>query len=96
MHARVTRLEAPADSFEDGIAVTNDQVIPALKGIEGFVGAYFMGDRDSGTLMSVVLWDSEEHMRASEEMANRIRGDAANAAQGKIESVERFEVIAQA
>jgi heme-degrading monooxygenase HmoA len=96
VHARVTRLDAPAGSYEDGIATTNDQVIPALKGIEGFVGAYFMGDRESGKLMSVVLWDSEEHMRASEEMADRIRGDVATATQGTIQSVERFEVVAQA
>jgi heme-degrading monooxygenase HmoA len=96
MHARVTRLEAPTSTFEDGLAVTNDRVIPALKGIEGFAGAYFLGDRESGKLMSVVLWDSEEHMRASEEMADRIRGDAAGATEGTIQSVERFEVIAQA
>jgi heme-degrading monooxygenase HmoA len=96
MHARVTRLDAPAGSYEDGIAMTNDQVIPSLKGIEGFVGAYFLGDRETGKLMSVVLWDSAEHMRASEEMADRIRGDAATAAQGTIQSVERFEVVAQA
>ena len=96
MHARVTWLEAPASSFEDGIAMTNDQVIPTLKGIEGFAGAYFLGDRESGKLMSVVLWDTEEHMRASEEMADRIRGDAAEATRGTIQSVERFEVVAQA
>lgn len=96
MHARVTRLEAPADSFEDGIAVTNDRVIPAVKGIEGFVGAYFLGDRESGKLMSITLWDSEEHMRASEEAADQIRGDAAGATQSTIETVERYEVVAQA
>jgi len=96
LYARVTRLEAPEGSFEEGIAVTNERVIPAVKGIEGFVGAYFLGDRESGKIMSVTVWDSEEHMRASEEIADRIRGDAAEATQGTIQSVERFEVIAQA
>jgi hypothetical protein len=34
-------------------------------------------------------------MRASEEAAERIRGDAARSAQGAIQSVERYEVIAK-
>jgi heme-degrading monooxygenase HmoA len=96
MHARVTRLQAPPSGFDDGIATVNDQVIPAVKGLDGFAGAYFFGDRATGALVSVVLWDTEEHMRASEEAAERIRGDAAQSAEGTIQSVERYEVIAQA
>ena len=82
MHARITRLQAPTGNLEDGIAVVNDEVIPAVKGLEGFAGAYFLGDRETGRLMSVVLWDSEEHMRQSEDVAERIRGDAASKTQG--------------
>jgi heme-degrading monooxygenase HmoA len=96
MHARITRLQAPAGNLEDGIALVNAEVIPAVKGLEGFAGAYFLGDRETGRLLSVVLWDSEEHMRKSEEAAERIRGDAASKTQGMIESVERYEVVAQA
>jgi heme-degrading monooxygenase HmoA len=96
MHARLTRLTSPTDKIEDGIALINSQVIPTAKGLEGFAGAYFLGDRETGTLLSIVLWDTEEHMRRSEEAAERLRDDAAAQTQGTIESVERFEVLAQA
>jgi heme-degrading monooxygenase HmoA len=96
MHARITRLDAPPGGFEEGIAMVNDQVIPAVKGLDGFAGAYFLGDRETGALVSIVLWNTEEQMRRSEEAAERIRGDAAQSAQGTIQSVERYEVIAQA
>jgi hypothetical protein len=55
-----------------------------------------LGNRETGALLSITLWDTEEQMRASEEAANRIRGDAAQAAQGTVQDVERFEVVAQA
>jgi heme-degrading monooxygenase HmoA len=96
MYARVTRLQAPTSGLEDGIAMVNAEVIPAVKGLDGFAGAYFLGDRETGTLMSIVLWNSEEQMRRSEEAAERIRGNAAESSQGTIESVERYEVVAQA
>jgi len=96
MHARITRLQAPTDRVDDGIAMTNAEVIPALKAIEGFAGAYFLGNRETGMLMSIVLWDTEEHMRRSEETADRIRGEAARSSQGTIQDVERYEVVAQA
>jgi heme-degrading monooxygenase HmoA len=96
MYARITRLEAPASGFDDGVAQVNAEVIPAVKGLDGFAGAYFLGDRATGALVSVVLWDTEEQMKASEDAAERIRGSAAQSAQGTIQSVERYEVIAQA
>jgi heme-degrading monooxygenase HmoA len=96
MHARVTRIQSPVDRIEDGIALINSQIIPTAKGLEGFAGAYFLGDRQTGKIMSVVLWDSEEHMQSSEEAAERLRGDAATQTQGTVESVERYEVLTQA
>jgi heme-degrading monooxygenase HmoA len=55
-----------------------------------------MGDRETGKLVSVTLWESEEALRASEEAADQLRADAADRTGGAIASVERFEVFAQA
>ena len=95
MHARVTRLEGTKDKIEDGIAMINDQVIPTAKGLPGFVGAYFLANRATGTMVGVTLWDSEEHLRASEEAATKLRQDAAQSSGGTVQAVENFEVVAQ-
>ena len=38
------------------------------------------------------MWESEEAMRATEEEANQLRAEIANAANATIESVETYEV----
>ncbi len=95
MHARVTRLEGTPDKIEDGIAMINDQVIPTAKGLNGFVGAYFLADRATGKMLGITLWDSEEHLRQSEEAAQQLRQTAAQQSGGTVQSVERYEVVAQ-
>jgi heme-degrading monooxygenase HmoA len=94
--ARVSTLQGPADRLEEGISMVNDQVIPRAKELEGFVGAYFLADRETGKTVAITLWDTEQHLRASEEAANRLRQDVAEATGDMIASVERFEVFAQA
>ena len=96
MHARITRVEGSPEQLENGVANVTGTVIPTAKGMAGFAGAYFLADRSSGTMIGITLWDSEEALRASEEAAEGLRQGAASATGGRIASVERFEVVAQA
>jgi hypothetical protein len=43
-------------------------------------------------VLGVTLWESEEAMQASEEEANRLREDSAEAADQTVANVERYEV----
>jgi heme-degrading monooxygenase HmoA len=51
-----------------------------------------LADRGSGKVLAVTLWESEETMRASEEAADRLRSETAEAASETIAGVERYEV----
>lgn len=63
-----------------------------MQRIAGFRGVISMVDRTSGDSLAVTLWESEEAMRASEEQANQMRQQMAQAAGDEIRGVERYEV----
>ncbi len=92
MFARVSTLRGPADKIDEGIRHVRENVLPRAEQLDGYKGAYLLVDRDSGTSVSVTLWESEEAMRASEEAADRLRSNAAEGTGAEIASVERYEV----
>jgi hypothetical protein len=55
-------------------------------------GVYFLVDRQSGKALSITLWESEESMRASEEEANQLRSETAQAGSQAVMGVERYEI----
>ena len=92
MHARVTTLEGPPDRMDEAVRHVREQLIPQLQQHDGYKGFIALGDRQSGKLLGVVLWESEEAMRVSEEAAERMRGESAQTAGARIAGVERYEV----
>ncbi len=65
MFARVTTLEAQPDQADTIISQIKDRMVPALREMKGFKGAYFLenGTRTKG--ISISLWDTEEDLNAS-------------------------------
>ena len=51
-----------------------------------------LAGRTSGKTLGITFWESEEAMRASEEAADRLREESAEAGGGTIAGVERYEV----
>ena len=92
MHARVTTLEGSPERFEEGTRHVRERVLPQLKQMDGFKGFIALGDRQSGKLLGVALWESEEALRATEEAVSRVRSGAAEATGGTVASVEQYEV----
>lgn len=92
MHARVVTFQGKPEQIEAAIRSFREQAVPAVKTMAGFKGGYMLVDRKSGKGYSFALWESEDALRASEDAANKIRGQVAQAAGGTIVSVERFEV----
>jgi heme-degrading monooxygenase HmoA len=92
MHARLTTLEGPPDKLEDATRHVREEVLPQSKQLDGFEGFVALGDPQSGKLLGVSLWESEEAMRSSEEAADRMRGESAQATGAQIGGVERYEV----
>jgi heme-degrading monooxygenase HmoA len=96
MYARVNRIEVPPEAIDDGVRRFQETILPRVRELDGYRGLVSLADRSTGTLMTIFFWESEDAMRASEEAASRIRGDAAAAANVSGEViVERYEVTMQ-
>ena len=92
MHARVSIFEGSPEHIDDSLRQAREQVLPRAKQMEGFKGMIALGDRQSGKTLGITLWESEEALRASEEAANQLRQESAEASNEQIAGVERYEV----
>ena len=96
MFARVTSMQGPPDQVDELARRFQEQAVPFARQLSGFKGVYWLANRQTGTVLGVALWESEEAMRASEAVVEQRRKETAQAMGATIESVEAYEVIAQA
>ena len=93
MYARVTTIEGSPDRMDDAKRHTQEQTLTQLQKMEGFKGFVALGDRNSGKVLGVAFWESEEALRATDEAVSSVRSGAAEASGGTVASVEEFEVF---
>jgi heme-degrading monooxygenase HmoA len=93
MHARVTTIEGSPDRMDDATRHLQEQTLPELRKMEGFEGFVALGDRQSGRLLGVAFWESEDALRATEQEVSGVRSGAAEAAGGSVAGVEQYEVV---
>jgi heme-degrading monooxygenase HmoA len=94
MFARVTSGELSPDDVEKFVAMVRDQVIPRAEKLGGFKGGYWLADRESGRVMGITMFESEEALRASQSQADRIREEASRQAGLSVPSFATYEVVA--
>jgi heme-degrading monooxygenase HmoA len=93
MHARVSTIYGTAEEGEEGVRSFREQILPALKEMEGCEGALLLVDRSSGKAVGITFWEDEDALRASEEAAARLRQQAAsNVGASEPPVVERYDV----
>lgn len=93
MFARITTYEGRPERVDEFRSAIEEHVLPALRRLPGFQGLLFLADRESGKVLGVALWDTEQAMHASEESAYWFRAYGAEAAGERITGVERYEII---
>ncbi len=93
MYARVTTIEGAPDKIDDATRHVQEQTLPQLQKMEGFKGFVALGDRQSGKVLGVAFWESEEALRATEEAVSSVRSGAAGASDGTVAGVEQYEVL---
>ncbi|MDQ5827073.1 MAG: hypothetical protein M3441_23150 [Chloroflexota bacterium] len=93
MHARVSIFEGPPFKIDDLVSQAREQVLPQARQMDGFKGLIALGDRQSGKTLAITFWEDEEAMRASEEAANQLRSESAEASGEQVAGVERYEVV---
>ena len=90
---RVTTIEGAPDRMDDAKRPTQEQTLPQLQKMDGFKGFVALGDRQSGKLLGVAFWESEEALRATEQAVSSVRSRAAEASSGTVAGVEQYEVF---
>jgi heme-degrading monooxygenase HmoA len=78
--------------MDEGLRDVKEHVLPLLRQQDGFKGFIALGNRQSGKLVGITFWESEQAMQASEEVGDRMRSDTAEDTGDTIENVERYEV----
>jgi hypothetical protein len=91
--ARVSRIEGDPSQLDEGTQHARGEILPRIKELQGFKGALGLVDRRSGRTLLVSFWESEQAMRSSEQPAEGLRKQAAEAGGGRITSVERYAVM---
>ena len=91
----MSTFQGPPDQTSKGIRVAREQILPAARLQDGFVGIYLLYDGESGRSLAITLWETEEDLKASEEAALRARAESAWATGDVIVRVERYEVTLQ-
>ena len=91
--ARVSEFEARPEQLDEMNREGVEHILPALRMQDGFNGGLVLADRQSGKVLAVALWESEQAMDATEEAAHWLRVFGAEAAAGMLKDVGRYEVF---
>jgi hypothetical protein len=95
MFARVTIAEGDSSRMDEGIQNITERVIPRAKELPGFQGGYWIADRGSGKVFGITLWDTEAHLRETEDAAAQLRSQSAEQMNVQF-TVYSGEVVAKA
>ena len=79
MYARHVTVKGDLARIDQAIRTQEDVVLPALHDCEGFVAQLVLVDRSDGEVIGMSVWDTEEHMRESEERIRPARQQVAHA-----------------
>ena len=88
MFARSTTVHANPESLDAGIAHVREEVLPAVREMDGWVGLSMMADRESGRCILTAAWESQDALRASAEMVRPLRERAVQILGGRVDVAE--------
>jgi heme-degrading monooxygenase HmoA len=91
--ARVSEWSVAPEQQDEALRAAEEHIVPSLRMQSGYLGDWLFGDRQSGRMLTVTLWESEEAMHATDEHAHWYRTFGAQDAGGRVESTRFFEVL---
>ena len=92
MFARLTRLGGSPERMDEGLRHLRERIIPRVQQLDGYNGFIALGDSETGEVIGISLWESERAYQATEEEANRLRAETAEAMGAAIAGLEGYEV----
>ena len=92
MHVTVTRTRGPADQPIEIATLAGEEMLPWLRGIDGFEGLLMLSNEAEGTTLVISFWQSreiaEEHAAARARFRDRITA----AVDVRVEDVSDYEL----
>ena len=67
MHARLMTSQLQLDKLEEASQLYRESILPEVRQLPGFKGRMVLGDRSTGKVITLTLWESEADARASGE-----------------------------
>jgi heme-degrading monooxygenase HmoA len=92
MHARSAVIEMSADKIDDAVRFWKDEQIPKYREQIGYKGFTLLVNRDSGKAFGVSFWESEDALKASDELGKQARAGLAATSDGTEQPRENWEV----
>jgi heme-degrading monooxygenase HmoA len=92
MHARIGRISFSSDKADDVTSHVRENIVPKYQEQDGFKGFTLLLDRDGGEGIGISFWESEDAMKATDELGDQARQGAADAGSGSDRGLQHFEV----
>jgi hypothetical protein len=92
MFARVTQFDVRSEHLQPGYREIEEHVIPALTMQVGYSGGLILANPEDGKMLAVTLWEDKQDMQATDEASHWFRVFGAQATEGTVTGVERYEV----
>jgi heme-degrading monooxygenase HmoA len=94
MYARTGKLQVSPERIDDIVDVMKEDQVAMFHGQRGYRGFTGLAARATGTVMGISFWETEDDLRAAEELGREARRRVADAGGGQGEPVvERWEVV---
>jgi heme-degrading monooxygenase HmoA len=93
MHARMGRITFSPDKADDVESHVSANVVPRYEDADGFKGFTLLLDRSGGQGVGISFWESEDAMRATDDIGDQARQGAAEAGEGSDQGRQYFEVV---
>jgi heme-degrading monooxygenase HmoA len=95
MFARVNSVQTATDKLA-GLVKFAEEQFPDAREAPGFKGFYLLADHQSGKIVSISLWDSDDDLRQFEARGAQVRKGASFDLGIAPTPVEIYEVVLQA
>jgi len=87
------RISFSPDKAGDVSDHVRNNVVPKYDGADGFKGFTLLLDESSGEGVGITFWESEDAMRATDDLGDQARQGAAEAGSGSDQGRQYFEVV---
>ena len=94
-HARVLHFDGDPANADAAVTMIEERVIPGVRAFPGFVGGFWLIDREAGKGVGVTLYDSAENLKASRAPADTMRTQSAGQLGGTFGEFKEYEVLAR-